>query len=196
MKELHTSTALQFSLIVLAVSSKLLSRWLLSVLPCSHKIIAPTQHPSGKLIPLISTNKQHSGVLLNLGNFLCKNPRPSKKNKNILYHNSPGACLLLYVLFIFVWTGIRHSIRQTQLKFSTSQVGLFVVLNEIIDAIKSEVVCQVVFHSVPITWRTDTAVLDSTWPPEDVKRGIRKRKVFNSFYSFKCFLKHSWSTMW
>lgn len=93
------------------------------------------------------------------------------------WHNNPGACLLLYVLFSLMRAGIRHSISQTQLKFSTSQVGLLVVLNEIINAIKSEVVRQVVFHSVPITWRTDPAVLYSTWPPEEMKRGTRKRKV-------------------
>lgn len=92
-------------------------------------------------------------------------------------HNNPSACLLLYVPFSLMRAGIRHSISQTQLKFSTSQVGFLVVLNEIIDAIKSEVVCQVVFHSVPITWRTDPAMLDSTWPPEEIKRCIRKRKA-------------------
>ena len=100
------------------------------------------------------------------------------------WHNNPSACLLLYVLFSLMRAGIRHSISQTQLKFSTSQVGLFVVLNEIIDAIKSEVVCQVVFHSVPITWRTDPAVLDSTWPPEEMKSGIRKRKFLQQVFFF------------
>lgn len=65
--------------------------------------------------------------------------------------------------------GVGHSISEAQLKLSTSQVGLLVVLDEIIDAVKGEVVCQVVFYSVPITGGTDPAVLDSARPPEGVE---------------------------
>lgn len=68
---------------------------------------------------------------------------------------------MLYVRFGLVRAGVRHSVGQAQLKLSASQVGLLVVLDEIIDGVKGEVVCQVVFHSVPITGGTDPAVLDS-----------------------------------
>lgn len=57
--------------------------------------------------------------------------------------------------------GAGHSISQAQLELCTSQVGLLVVLDEIIDAVEGQVVCQVIFHSVPITGGTDPAVLDS-----------------------------------
>lgn len=57
--------------------------------------------------------------------------------------------------------GVGHSIGEAQLELRTSQVGLLVVLDEVIDAVKGQVVCQVIFHSVPITGGTDPAVLDS-----------------------------------
>lgn len=57
--------------------------------------------------------------------------------------------------------GVGHSVGEAQLELSTSQVSLLVVLDEIIDAVKGEVVCQVIFHSIPITGGTDPAVLDS-----------------------------------
>jgi len=82
---------------------------------------------------------------------LVKKSRIIQEMQNTLERNSPSAWFLLYVLFIFMRAGIRHSIGETQIKFSTPQVDLLVVLNEIIDAIKSDIVCQVVFHSVPIT---------------------------------------------
>lgn len=67
--------------------------------------------------------------------------------------------------------GIGDTISQTQLKLSASQMCLSVMLNEIIDAIKGEVVSQVIFDRISVGQGTDAAVMDSTRSPSRGDRG-------------------------